>query len=77
MTYEDVKYLARRTAADKFLRDEAFSIAQNLKYDEYQRGLASTNYNLFIKKPKTVGINEIKQNEQLAEELHKPVIWKF
>ena len=28
----------------------------------------------FIKKPKTVEINKIKQNEQLAKELQKPVI---
>ena len=33
-------------------------------------------YNLFDKKSKGIN-NEIKQNEQLAEELHKPIIKKF
>ena len=37
MTSEDFKDLARRSAADKVLRDKA----ENLKYDGYQRGLVS------------------------------------
>ena len=36
----DFKDLARRTASDKFLRDKAFDIAKNPKYDGYRRGLA-------------------------------------
>ena len=32
--------LNRRTTADKLLRDKAFIIAKNRKYDEYQCGLA-------------------------------------
>ena len=32
---------AKRTVADKVLRDKAFNIAKNSKYDGYQRGLAS------------------------------------
>ena len=31
----------RTTAADNVLRDKAFNIAKNPKYDKYQRGLAS------------------------------------
>ena len=42
--------LARRTASDKVLRDKAFNIAKNPKYDGYQRGLASMVYKLFDKK---------------------------
>ena len=35
-------------------------------------------YNFFDKKSRGGGVNnEIKQNEQLAEELHKPVIKTF
>ena len=34
MAYGDFKELARRTASDKVLRDKAFSIAKNPKYDE-------------------------------------------
>ena len=41
MTYEDFKDLTRRTASDKFLRDKAFNIAKNTKYEGHQRGLAS------------------------------------
>ena len=33
----DFKDLSRRTASDKILRDKAFNIAKNLKYDGYQR----------------------------------------
>ena len=36
-----------RTASDKILRDIAFSIAKNLKYDGYQRGLASMVYKFY------------------------------
>ena len=41
MAYGDFKVLARRTASDKALRDKAFNIAKNPKYDGYQRRLAS------------------------------------
>ena len=41
MAYGYFKDLARRTASDKMLRDKAFNMAKNLKYDGYQRGLAS------------------------------------
>ena len=76
MAHGDFKDLKRRTAAD-VLRD----IAKNPKYDGYQRGLASMVYKFFDKKTKCSGITlankSIPQNEQLAEELHKPVIRKF
>ena len=50
MAYGDFKDLNRRTAADKVLRDKAFNIAKNPKYDGYKRGLASMVYKLFDKK---------------------------
>ena len=73
MAYGDFKDLARRAASDKFLRDKAFNIAKNPKYDGYQRGLASMVYKYFDKKSKGSGVsnNEVKQNLQLAKELHK------
>ena len=79
MAYGDFKDLARRTASDKVLRDKAFNITKNPKYDGCQRGLASMVYNFFDKKSKGSGIanNEIKQNLPLAKELHKPIIRKF
>ena len=76
MAYGDVKDLAKRTASDKVLRDKTFNIAKNPKHDGYQRGLASMVYKFFDKKSRGSGVNnnEIKQNEQLTEELHKPII---
>ena len=50
MAYGDFKDLNRRTAADKVLRDKAFNIAKNPKYDGYQRGLTSMAYIFFNKK---------------------------
>ena len=41
LAYRDFKDLKKRTASDKVLRDKAFNIAKNHKYDGYQRGLAS------------------------------------
>ena len=41
MTYGYFKDLAKRAASDEVLRDKAFNIAKNPKYDEYQRDLAS------------------------------------
>ena len=78
MAYGDVKDLAKRTASDKVLRDKTFNIAKNPKHDGYQRGLASMVYKFFDKKSRGSGVNnnEIKQNEQLTEELHKPIIKK-
>ena len=49
IAYGDFKDLARRTASDKVLRDNAFNIAKNLKYDRYQRGFASIVYKFLIK----------------------------
>ena len=78
MAYGDFKDLARRTASDKVLRDKAFNIAKNPKYDGYQRGLASMVYKLFDKKSAGSGVtilaNKSTQNTQLSEELHKPIM---
>ena len=41
MAYGDFKNLARRTAADKALRDKAFNIARD-EYDKYQRRVTSS-----------------------------------
>ena len=77
MAYGDFKDLARRTVADKVLTDKAFNIAKDRKYDGHQRGLASMVYKFFDKKTAGTGIKSILQNEQLAEEPHKPIIRKF
>ena len=66
MAYGDFEDLTRRVFSDKVLRDKAFNIAKNPKYDGYQRGLASMVYKFFDKKSKGSGVvnNEIKQNLQ-------------
>ena len=78
MAYGDFKDLARRTASDKVLRDKAFNLAKNPKYDGYQGEFVSMVYKLFDKMSVGSGINmKAMSNEQLAEELHKPIIRKF
>ena len=67
MGYRGFKYLPRRTASDKILRDKAFNIVKNLKYDGYQRNIASMVYILFDKKISGSWVkNEIISNQNLA-----------
>ena len=47
MAYGDFKDLTKRTASDKILRDKAFNIAKNPKYNGYQGGVASIIYIFF------------------------------
>ena len=82
MAYGKSKNLIKRTQSDKVLKDKAFKIASNPKYNDYQRGLASMVYKLFDKKSasldKSKGSGIINEpNYQLANELHKPIIRKF
>ena len=39
MAYGYSKDFTKTTSSDKILRDKAFNIAKNPKYDGYQRGL--------------------------------------
>ena len=73
----DFKDLPKRTATDKVLRDKAFKTASDQKYDGYQRGLASMVYKFFDKKSQGSGLATNKENIQLADKLHKPIIRKF
>ena len=85
MAEGDFNDLAKRTAADKVLREKAFKIASDQKYDGYQRALASMVYKFFDIKSQRSGrfsssalqISNNKENIQLADELHKPIIRKF
>ena len=56
MAYGKSKDLAKRTQSDKVLRDKAFRIASDSKYDGYQRGLASMVYRFYDKKSSGSGI---------------------
>ena len=82
IAYGKSKDLAKRAQSDKVLRDKAFKIASDPKYDGYQRGLASMVYKSFDKKSASLNkssgsviFNE--PNYQLANELHRPIIRKF
>ena len=83
MAYGDFKGLAKWTASDKMLRDKAFNIAKNPKYDRYKKGLVSMINKFFDKNSKGSGVvnnnnnNNNRQNIQLAKGLHKPTIRNF
>ena len=76
MVYGKYKDLIKRTESDKVLRDKAFKIESNLKYDGYERGLASMFYKFFDKKSTGSGIKSM-SNQQLADGLRKTIIRKF
>ena len=72
MTYGDFEDLNRRTASDKVLSDKAFNIfniAKKLKYDDYQRVLASTVYKFF--EGKSAGANTSGSAIMLKQQLDK------
>ena len=82
MDYGDFRDLARKTAFDKILRDKAFNITKNPKYDGCQRRLAFMLNKFWDKKSAGSGVNmyasnKIKQNQchlamhQLDEELNQ------
>ena len=48
MAYRDLKDFNRRTAAGKVLRDKAFNISKNPKFDGYQRGLEYLSMSFFV-----------------------------
>ena len=70
VAYRDFRGLNRRTAAGKVLREKAFNIAKNPKYDRYQRGLALIGGKCFDKETSGGAIkNKTVSNKALAEEL--------
>ena len=75
MAYGDFEDLNRRTAAEKVLRNKAFNISKNPKYDGYQRRLSSMVYNFLDKK------NLVKQLKiklyLITDEIHSKIIKKF
>ena len=90
--YAKYKDVENRLISDQKLRNSAYDIASNPKYEGYQRGLASMVYKFFDSKvalldkktmsgkgnAKHSSLERTKEvNKILAEELHKPVIKKF
>ena len=85
MAYGDFKHLTRRTVSDKIQRDKPFNIAKTLKCG-YKRGLASILYKCLDKTTSALRANkfagsdiknENMSDQELAKELHKPIIIKF
>ena len=76
MPYGDFKDLASRAASEKFLRDKAFNIAKNPRYDGYHGGLASMLYSCFDKKTSGRRTKSI-SNQQLPNDLRNPIIKIF
>ena len=70
--YPNSKDLAKRTISEKILKDRAYEIVRNCEYDGYQR--TASMVCKFFDKETGSGVSV---NEQLAEELHKPVTKKF
>ena len=70
IAYNKYKDLNGRRQPDIGLKNKAFKVASNSKYDGYQKALASMVWKFFDKRSKGSGL-------QLANELHKPIIRKF
>ena len=84
MAYGRSKDLVKRTQSDKVLRDKAFKIASDPKYDDYQSGLAPIAYKFFDKKSSESNVaaslakkTATEPNDQLANELHRQIIKQF
>ena len=60
MAYGDFKDLKRRTQSDIVLKNKAYKIATNPKYNGYERGLASMVYKFLNSKSKEAGLKKIR-----------------
>ena len=77
MAYNKYKDLKGKTQSDIVLRNKAFKIATNSKYDSYQRALARMLWKFFDKRSKKILSGSGIENQKLAHELHKPINKKF
>ena len=73
MTYNKYEDLKGRTQSDIVLKNKAFKIASDPKYNGYERALASMVWYFFDKKSKGSGL----ENKELANERLKPITRKF
>ena len=65
--YFESKDLAKKTISVKILKNRAYELARNRKYDEYQRALASTVYKFVHKKTEWGAIVTIKAGVNVNE----------
>ena len=84
MARDKSKYLEKRNQSDQLLKDKAFEIVSNLKYDGYQRESALMFYKVFDKKSTGSGVpgtlankSATELNYELANELQRQIIRKF
>ena len=84
MARDKSKYLEKRNQSDQLLKDKAFEIVSNLKYDGYQRESALMFYKVFDKKSTGSGVpgtlankSATEPNYELANELQRQIIRKF
>ena len=74
MAHGDFKDITRRTASDQILRDKAFNIAKNPKYDRYQRGPALMVYKCFDKRTFGGSVkSETMSKQESAEECNSNI----
>ena len=78
MAYENLKDLSRGTTSGKILHDKAFTVAKNRIYDGCWRELVSMVCNFVDTKTSDAAVkNGNITNQELAEELHKPITRKL
>ena len=78
MVYGDFKDLTKRTASDKVLRVKHLMLLKILNITDIKESLLLWFISSLIKKTAGGGANnKIKQNQQLVNELHKPIIKKI
>ena len=63
--------MKKTTESDKALRDKAFKITSNRKYDGYERGLDSVVYKFFNKNLKAVVLNLCQINNLQMNFIHQ------
>ena len=84
MVYAEYKDFSKIKESDKVLKDKAFKIASNPKYNGYERRLASVVYKTFNKLSTGSGIKSMSNQrpldlatQQLADKLRKPIFRKL
>ena len=65
--YSGSRYLTKRTISDKSLKDRAYEIARNRRYDGYKRALASMIYKFLDKKTGSGAIETSKTGASVSE----------
>ena len=76
MVYGNFKNLSRRRASDKVLRDKAFNIAKNRKYDGFHCGPTSVNYKFFDNQTSGASTSALRANKPTGNGVKSEIISK-